>query len=904
MQSGKATFHEVDLKKYPPASACAGATLVSYSAKVEYQFGDVFEFDSGDGQSGGWIAKNVNAMARDLQLNGIAQGFNDSVILDERVVGQKWTPRPLSMDCGSSPTYGPPAPQQSFAHTVILTPNDPNNLIGPAGFGDAHFVTPQTLLPYTVEFENDPKRATAPAQDVSVTQTLDPNLDWSTFQLGDIHFGSETVSVPAGLQAYETQVNYQNQDGSPLRVDISAGLNLQTGVVTWTFHSVDPATGLLPQGVFDGFLPVDDATGRGEGSVNYLISPKADLTTGMSFQAQASVVFDTNDPLATNSYVNTIDAGAPTSHVESLPATTRTPSFTVSWSGQDDPGGSGVASYDIFVSDNNGPFTVFQSGTTQTSATFIGVSGHTYAFYSIATDNVGNVEAPHATADTQTRLVTNQPPVLDPIHDQIVNEGTLLTFTAHATDPDQGETLTYTLDPGAPAGARIDPLTGVFNWTPSEEATGTAITVRVTDSGVPPLSDIKSFTVSVLDPAVSITGGFSLFALEGNPSGSQTVATFTDPGGAESLGDYSADIDWGDNTTSRADLSLNAATGVFTVQGNHKYAEEGSYTISVTTHHDGAPDNVAVSSVTVLDAPVVAAGNFVVSANEGSPSGQQLLAGFIDMGGPEPLADYSADINWGDGSSSAGTVVTLNSAAGFCGVLGSHQYADEGTKVINVTIHHDKAPDAKTVAVAFVYDPSVFALGGVTLTGTAGTATVPQRVAVFMDPAGPEAPSVDYAASINWGDATSSNGTITLAAGGVFVVTGSHDYSRAGTYTVGVTVHHGSAVDVLVNSTAVIGGHVPAIVNVMGGGTSPAPTTPITTPAVSCGAATTTAPAAGATLARASSTANGVSLLVASLARQLHDAAFHSLVDDWTDPSFLSPQALWDRAVAAKNDPL
>ena len=36
------------------------------------------------------------------------------------------------------------------------------------------------------------------AQTVTVTQQLSPNLDWSTFQLGAIDFGSTVVNVPAG----------------------------------------------------------------------------------------------------------------------------------------------------------------------------------------------------------------------------------------------------------------------------------------------------------------------------------------------------------------------------------------------------------------------------------------------------------------------------------------------------------------------------------------------------------------------------------------------------------------------------------------------------------------------------------------------------------------------------------
>jgi hypothetical protein len=77
----------------------------------------------------------------------------------------------------------------------------------------------------------------------------------------------------------------------------------------------------------------------------------------------------------------------------------------VCWSGSDDAGGSGVAGYDVYVSDNGGDYARWLSGTLDTSATFTGQTGHTYAFYSIATDNVGHQESAPAAPDTQT-LVT------------------------------------------------------------------------------------------------------------------------------------------------------------------------------------------------------------------------------------------------------------------------------------------------------------------------------------------------------------------------------------------------------------------------------------------------------------------------------------------------------------------
>ena len=83
----------------------------------------------------------------------------------------------------------------------------------------------------------------------------------------------------------------------------------------------------------------------------------------------------------------------------------------------------------------------------------------------------------------------NDAPVLAPIGAKSIDEGTLLSFTATATDVDlPANTLTFSLDAGAPAGASIDPATGVFTWTPTE-AQGPGVypvTVRVTDNGRPP----------------------------------------------------------------------------------------------------------------------------------------------------------------------------------------------------------------------------------------------------------------------------------------------------------------------------------------------------------------------------------------------------------------------------------
>jgi hypothetical protein len=112
--------------------------------------------------------------------------------------------------------------------------------------------------------------------------------------------------------------------------------------------------------------------------------------------------------------------------------------------------------------------------------------------------------------------------------------------------------------------------------------------------------------VHASDPAVVPTGGFTVVSYAGAISSMQTVGVFTDPAGPEGLSDYSATINWGDNSTPSAGaISFNPATNVFTVQGSHDYSTMGIYSnLTVTLHHDGAPDATATSTALVF-APVL-----------------------------------------------------------------------------------------------------------------------------------------------------------------------------------------------------------------------------------------------------------------------------------------------------------
>ncbi|MBP1684155.1 MAG: repeat-associated core domain protein [Deltaproteobacteria bacterium] len=187
--------------------------------------------------------------------------------------------------------------------TPLVSSHDPNDLIGPAGNGTAHWITPDQTLPYKIRFEND-KQATAPAQVVRITEQLDPGLDYSTFELGSFNFDGVTVPVPPGLTFYSERLDLRATHG--LYLDITANLDLDTGLVTWEFTSIDPVTGRTPRDPLTGFLPPNVISPIGEGYVTYTIRTRSSVGIGTPITAEARIVFDTNDPIDTPLHRNPV----------------------------------------------------------------------------------------------------------------------------------------------------------------------------------------------------------------------------------------------------------------------------------------------------------------------------------------------------------------------------------------------------------------------------------------------------------------------------------------------------------------------------------------------------------------------------------------------------------------------
>ena len=305
--------------------------------------------------------------------------------LNERAFEATSCPEPDNPD-----PVAPPSSSQCSNSAGSLDPNDKTGLNGDGSAG--HFIRSQPLS-YMVAFENQPT-ATLPASQVVVTDQLDlSKVDISTLTLGTISFGRTTIDVPPGVSSF---AKTQSID-STLSVRVQGSVNTSTGMVKWTFTSVDPVTGLPPSDPTLGFLPPDTDGVRGQGYVSFTVMPKAGLPDATVWSNHASIVFDANAPILTPTWINTLDRTPPVGKVTSLTPQGSTASFEVAWSASD--GGSGAGSYTVYVSDNGGAFGAWQTGVTTTSATYAGIAGHTYGFYVIATDKAGNAEAPKSAAE-------------------------------------------------------------------------------------------------------------------------------------------------------------------------------------------------------------------------------------------------------------------------------------------------------------------------------------------------------------------------------------------------------------------------------------------------------------------------------------------------------------------------
>ncbi|MFO0880614.1 MAG: RHS repeat-associated core domain-containing protein [Gemmataceae bacterium] len=449
---------------------------------------DLMDFvEDGSGCIGGVVATALTdgAIAPITAVpTGYACGKFLDDILPDPILGphKPYVPQPLSEFPPSpmpaptpSPVPNADAPPGGGGSTAVIMAIDPNEKHGAAGYGPRAFIATKSIIPYQIHFENlgpgsvptPAQPASAPAQRVVITDALSEHLDWSTFQFTEFGFGDTVVRVPMGTR-YAFHRVAVGSDSSPFMVEVELNFDASTGLVRVVFQSIDSRS-QLPPDVQNGFLPPEDGTGRGKGHLTYSIRPKADLATGTEIRNVAFISFDGQPAIATNQIdpqnpvagtdpnreaLNTIDGVAPSTRVTPLPSTALS-TFPVTWSGNDDPGGAGLAAFDVYVSMDGGPWIAWLTNTTAFSGLFVGEIGHSYAFASSGIDYVGNRE-PLSAADATTRT-----PLFNRTMPSLVEDSRLPSVATVRTL--LGSSLTD-LDPGARRGIAVTGLSGTGTW--------------------------------------------------------------------------------------------------------------------------------------------------------------------------------------------------------------------------------------------------------------------------------------------------------------------------------------------------------------------------------------------------------------------------------------------------------
>ena len=271
--------------------------------------------------------------------------------------------------------------------------SDPNGIDGPGGYGDNNYITGFGKQGYEVFFENLPT-ATANAQRVYVADTLDKNkFDLSSFELIGFSIADSFFQIPYQRKEFTTTLDLR--PGMNLQLRVNAKLDTTTGILNYSFLSLDPLTrDTLPLSDLRGFLPPAVNNMNGKGSISYVVNYKKNIATYDVVTNKASIIFDNNAPIITNTWANTIDRSAP---VGGIVSGTKISDTTVRLSLSGTDAGVGIDKYKIYFSENNKPFTYIGFVTGDTMR-FTGSIDSTYGFYATPLDSVNNetVKSPNA----------------------------------------------------------------------------------------------------------------------------------------------------------------------------------------------------------------------------------------------------------------------------------------------------------------------------------------------------------------------------------------------------------------------------------------------------------------------------------------------------------------------------
>ena len=231
----------------------------------------------------------------------------------------------------------------------IVTSWDPNEILGPQGVGEQHYIAGEQTIGYTIMFENK-----AEAGDAAYRVRISDVLDEEVFDVSTVRFGGTS------------------HDG----VGYNWKMTREGNKLSWDIEGIE--------------LPPNVNAPEGEGFVTFTVSLKPGLPDGTVIRNKAEIIFDKNFPIETNEYTNTLDLTAPVTTMSEANYDTANELIAINCNSYD--AASGVDSYQLFVSKDGGDYTCEGQFPDQVFYSVPAGDGATYSFYVLAIDRVGNAE--------------------------------------------------------------------------------------------------------------------------------------------------------------------------------------------------------------------------------------------------------------------------------------------------------------------------------------------------------------------------------------------------------------------------------------------------------------------------------------------------------------------------------
>jgi hypothetical protein len=298
-----------------------------------------------------------------------------------------------------------PNESKTNLNVVTVTSYDPNEKAGPEGVTENNYIRRSPVADYTVFFENM-DTASAPAQEILIVDSLDMNIfDIGKFNFKSVTIADYTINILPGLKEFSVDIDMRPEMDIITRA--SGSIDTVSGAVTWLFRALNPATMDDNEDPDLGVLLPNIVPPQGDGNVRFSIGLKPETGNNDTLKNKALIVFDFNEPIITNEFMNIIDSETPVSTVLSLPVEVND-KINLEMEGFDE--GAGIDYYTIYASRDGGEYVpVLKSFSPK--ITFVPDSGMHFRFYSIATDMLGHTENAPATFQAQTNFVTSTNPV-------------------------------------------------------------------------------------------------------------------------------------------------------------------------------------------------------------------------------------------------------------------------------------------------------------------------------------------------------------------------------------------------------------------------------------------------------------------------------------------------------------